>query len=145
MATFFVFNAWLIGMCVSSDDKRLVNAKGDLASPFVIALENSGLKGLAHALNAFILITVVSCGITAVYISSRTLTALSDLKLIHPIFTYKDKKGRPVIGLVTSMGLGGGLCYLNLNNTALEVYTWFSSLVSGPWYASDSKEALTKP
>ncbi|TVY35286.1 Amino-acid permease [Lachnellula subtilissima] len=129
MGSFFVLNIWLVGMCVSPNDKRLVSAKGTLASPFVIAIENTGHHWLAHVLNAFILLTVISCGITAVYIASRTLTALSDLKLIHPFFAYKDKKGRPVVGLVLSLVLGGGLCYLNCNNTALEVYTWFSSLV----------------
>jgi amino acid transporter len=134
MGTFFILNIWLVGMCVSSDDPRLVNAEGTLASPFVIAIENTGIYWLADVLNAFILLTVISCGITSVYIASRTLTALSDLQLIHSAFGYKDKKGRPVLGLAVSMGLGGGLCYLNCNNTATEVYSWFSSLVSSLSY-----------
>ncbi|KAF2161387.1 hypothetical protein M409DRAFT_28121 [Zasmidium cellare ATCC 36951] len=85
---------------------------------------------LAHVLNAFIFLTVISCGITSVYIASRSLTAMSDIKLIHPIFGRKDKAGRPWLSLGISTLIGGGLCYLNTNSTTSDVYSWFSSLVA---------------
>lgn len=86
--------------------------------------------GLAQAINAFIFVTVVSCGVTSFYISSRSLCALADNGIIHPVFGRKDSKGRPWLSLIICTLIGGGLCYLNLNNTAVEVYGWFSSLVS---------------
>lgn len=61
--------------------------------------------------------------------SSRSLTVLADTGLIHPVLGRKDKAGRPWLALLISGSLGGGLCYLNLNSTAIEVYNWFSSLV----------------
>jgi yeast amino acid transporter len=85
---------------------------------------------LAHLINGFIFVTVVSCGVTSFYISSRSLCAMADNGLIHPIFGRKDSKGRPWLALTIITVLGGGLCYLNLNNTAVIVYNWFSSLVS---------------
>lgn len=129
MCTFFVVNIWLVGMCVPYTDARLSNGSGTLASPFVIAIERANLMWLAHLLNAFILITVISCGITSVYVASRALTFMADLKLIHSSFGKKDSKGRPRLSLFVSTLLGGGLCYLNCNNEAQVVYNWFSSLV----------------
>ncbi|OMP85440.1 putative amino-acid permease meu22 [Diplodia seriata] len=129
MFAFFVVNIWLVGMCIPYNDPSLVNASGTLASPFVLAIRACNLFGLAHALNAFILITVISCGITSAYIASRTLCALSDLKWVHPVFGRKDSQGRPYVAMTLSMILGGGLCYLNCNSTAEQVYNWFSSLV----------------
>lgn len=130
MFSFFVFNIWLVGMCVPYDDENLVSASGTLGSPFVIAALRGKQNWLAHTLNGFIFLSVISCGITSVYVASRSLTALSDLKLIHPYFGAKDKAGRPWLSLLICLLLGGGLCYLNLNKTAIQVYNWFSSLVS---------------
>lgn len=65
MSTFFVLNIWLVGMVTPSNDARLANESGTLASPFVIAIERAGLMWLAHLLNAFIFVTVMSCGITS--------------------------------------------------------------------------------
>lgn len=130
MFSFFVFNIWLVGMCVPSDDEDLISAAGTLGFPFVIAAQRAKQSWLAHALNAFVFISVISCGITSVYIASRSLTAMSDIKLIRPIFGKKDNAGRPCLSLAISISIGGGLCYLNCNGTASEVYSWFSSLVA---------------
>ncbi|CAI7602855.1 unnamed protein product [Penicillium glandicola] len=129
MFTFFVVNIWLVGMCIPSNDPDLSNS-GTLGSPFVIAIKRADVYGLAHAINGFILLTVISCGITSVYIASRSLTALSDLKIIHPFFGIKDSQGRPYVSLIISLGLGGGLGYLNCNSVGTLVYGWFSSLVA---------------
>lgn len=109
MFTFFVVNIWLVGMCVPSNDTDLVNASGTMGSPFVIAIKRADVYGLAHVINGFIFLSVISCGITSAYIASRSLTALSDLQIIHPFFGRKDSHGRPYVSLVISLGLGGGL------------------------------------
>ncbi|CAG8284879.1 unnamed protein product [Penicillium olsonii] len=130
MFTFFVVNIWLVGMCVPSNDTDLVNASGTMGSPFVIAIKRADVYGLAHAINGFIFLSVISCGITSAYIASRSLTALSDLQIIHPFFGKKDSQGRPYVSLIISLGLGGGLCYLNTNSVGTLVYGWFSALVA---------------
>lgn len=117
-------------MCVPYDDENLISASGTLGSPFVIAAQHAKQNWLAHVLNAFIFLSVISCGITSVYIASRSLTALSDIKLIHPVFGKKDKAGRPWLALGISTMIGGGLTYLNCNDKASQVYSWFSSLVA---------------
>ena len=130
MFTFFVVNIWLVGMCVPYNDSDLATASGTLGSPFVIAIKRADVYGLAHAINGFIFLSVISCGITSVYVASRSLTALADLEIIHPFFGRKDKQGRPYVSLIVSLGLGGGLCYLNCDSIGTVVYNWFSSLVS---------------
>ncbi|KAL4875736.1 amino acid permease/ SLC12A domain-containing protein [Aspergillus karnatakaensis] len=129
MFTFFVVNIWLVGMCVPYDDADLSNA-GTLGSPFVIAIKRADVWGLAHAINGFIFLSVISCGITSVYVASRSLTALSDLGIIHRFFGRKDKAGRPWVSIAICLALGGGLCYLNVDGTGTVVYGWFSSLVA---------------
>ncbi|ROV87145.1 hypothetical protein VSDG_09984 [Cytospora chrysosperma] len=128
--TFFILNIWLVGMCVPYNNDDLVNGSGTLGSPFVIALKLGNQMWLANTINGFIFLTVISCGVTSFYISSRSLTALADIALIHPIFGKKDSWGRPWLAMILSGGIGGGLCYLNTNSTAIEVYNWFSSLVA---------------
>ncbi|OJJ07687.1 hypothetical protein ASPVEDRAFT_56988 [Aspergillus versicolor CBS 583.65] len=130
MFTFFVVNIWLVGMCVPYNDPDLVNGSGTLGSPFVIALKRADVWGLAHAINGFIFLSVISCGITSVYVASRSLTALSDLHIIHGFFGKKDKSGRPFVSIAICLILGGGLCYLNVDSTGTVVYGWFSSLVA---------------
>ncbi|KAJ5281795.1 Amino acid/polyamine transporter I [Penicillium angulare] len=129
MFTFFVVNIWLVGMCVPYNDEDL-SSSGTLGSPFVIAIKRADVYGLAHAINGFIFLSVISCGITSVYVASRSLTALADLNIIHPFFGRKDKQGRPWMALIISLGIGGGLCYLNCDSIGTVVYGWFSSLVA---------------
>ncbi|KAJ5923875.1 Amino acid/polyamine transporter I [Penicillium verhagenii] len=130
MFTFFVVNIWLVGMCVPSDDTDLATTSGTLGSPFVIAIKRANVYGLAHAINGFIFLSVISCGITSAYVASRSLTALADLNIIHPFFGRKDTQGRPYVSLAISLLLGGGLCYLNCDSIGTVAYNWFSSLVA---------------
>ncbi|KAL4736289.1 amino acid permease/ SLC12A domain-containing protein [Aspergillus similis] len=130
MFTFFVVNIWLVGMCVPYDDSDLINGSGTLGSPFVIALKRADVWGLAHAINGFIFLSVISCGVTSVYVASRSLTALADLGLVHGALGKKDAAGRPWVAIAVSLAIGGGLCYLNVDGTGSIVYGWFSSLVA---------------
>ncbi|KAL4813895.1 amino acid permease/ SLC12A domain-containing protein [Aspergillus spinulosporus] len=130
MFTFFVVNIWLVGMCIPYDDHDLINGSGTLGSPFVIALKRADVWGLAHAINGFIFLSVISCGVTSVYVASRSLTALADLGLVHGALGTKDAAGRPWVAIVVSLVIGGGLCYLNVDSTGSIVYGWFSSLVA---------------
>ncbi|KAL4745903.1 hypothetical protein BDW72DRAFT_198215 [Aspergillus terricola var. indicus] len=130
MFTFFVVNIWLVGMCVPYDDSDLINGSGTLGSPFVIAVKRADVWGLAHAINGFIFLSVISCGVTSVYVASRSLTALADLGLVHGALGKKDAAGRPWVAIAFSLAIGGGLCYLNVDSTGSIVYGWFSSLVA---------------
>ncbi|KAL4770633.1 amino acid permease-domain-containing protein [Aspergillus nidulans var. acristatus] len=114
MFTFFVANIWLVGMCVAYDVSDLINESGTLGSPLVIALKRADVWGLAHAINGFIFLSVISCGVTSVYVASQSLTALADLAHVHGSLGKKDAAGRP----------------WSRSPTGSIVYGWFSSLVA---------------
>ncbi len=128
LCVFFIGNAWLITMNVPYDDPLLNNASGSLTSPYIITMLNGGVKVLPHILNALILLSVISCGNSSVYIGSRSLVACADLKLIHPVFGKKDSKGRPWIANIIVFVVGMGLAFLNCSSTGEVVYNWFNSL-----------------
>ncbi|KAG7878662.1 hypothetical protein KL938_003805 [Ogataea parapolymorpha] len=128
LCVFFIGNAWLITMNVPYDDETLNNASGSLASPYIIAMKRGGVKILPDILNALILLSVISCGNSSVYIGSRSLVACADLKVIHPVFGKKDSKGRPVLSLLTVFVIGLALAFLNCSKTGEQVYNWFNSL-----------------
>ncbi|KAL4780065.1 amino acid permease/ SLC12A domain-containing protein [Aspergillus varians] len=128
MFVFYIVNIWLVGMCVPYNHPDL-GRSGTLSSPFIVAVRDGGSPTFAHILNGLVFITVLSCAITSYYVASRCLAHMSDLHIIHACFGAKDAAGRPWLSFILSGLLGGGLTYLNLNNTSVEVYNWFSNLV----------------
>lgn len=81
------------------------------ASPFVIAIHNAGIKVLPSIMNVVILISVLSVGNSSVYGSSRTLAALAEQGQAPRLFAYIDRKGRPLIAIITA-SIAGLLCYV---------------------------------
>ncbi len=71
----------MVGLIVRSDDPALVHrmsAVGDTStSPFVIAINNAGVRGLDSVFNAVIVIAVFEVANSAIYTSTRTLAALA--------------------------------------------------------------------
>ncbi|KAL7320162.1 hypothetical protein PS15m_000082 [Mucor circinelloides] len=107
---FYLGSVFVMGMLIPYDDPRNLSAgAGAVTSPFTIVFEKAGLNSVAHIMNAVILITVLSCANSGMYVSSRMLCALSKEGLAHPKFGYINKRGVPVwsltltgiIGLVT--------------------------------------------
>ncbi|KAH8673454.1 amino acid permease/ SLC12A domain-containing protein [Xylariales sp. PMI_506] len=126
---FYVVGLLLVGLLVSSDDKRLLNAGNDdpSASPFVIAIANAGLKGYDSFMNVIILVSVLSIGVSCVYGGSRTLVALAQQGYAPKLFAYIDKSGRPLPS-VLSIILIGFLGFLSVNGQSSTVFTWLEAL-----------------
>ncbi|KAG7876170.1 hypothetical protein KL937_005434, partial [Ogataea polymorpha] len=79
---FYIGGVLAIGIIVGSNDPRLMNAinsgaTGAAASPFVIGIQNAGIKYLNHIVNAAILTSAYSAGNSFLYSSSRTLYSMS--------------------------------------------------------------------
>jgi yeast amino acid transporter len=128
---FYVVALFLVGMCVSSEDPKLLNAidagaPGANQSPFVIAIENAGIRTLPHIINAIVLSSAWSAGNSFFYASTRVLySAALDGKA--PAILRYEKFGVPYacVAMTTALGL---LSYLNLNNRSAEVFFWISNL-----------------
>ena len=71
---FYIGGTFIIGLLVPSNDPGLNLNSGDAASsPFVIAIETAGIKGLPSVINACLLTSAWSAGNSDLYCSSRAL------------------------------------------------------------------------
>lgn len=128
---FYVLALFLVGLCVSSEDPRLLDAidrdaPGADQSPFVIAISNAGIKVLPGIINAVVLSSAWSAGNSFFYASTRVLySAAIDGKT--PAFLRFEQFGVPYgcVAMTTALGC---LSYLNVNNASAEVFFWFSNL-----------------
>jgi amino acid transporter len=135
---FYVFSVLLLGMCVPYDSEELVaankggaqgNKSSATASPFVVAINEAGIKHLASIFNACILIFVFSAANSDLYIASRTLHGQA-LKGYAPAFFAKtNKSGVPVAALFFSASFGC-LAFMNVASSAKVVFGYFVNLVS---------------
>ncbi|KAG7661578.1 uncharacterized protein J8A68_004947 [[Candida] subhashii] len=126
---FYVICLTLVGMLVPYSSPRLLGASSvdATASPFVIAIQNGGIKGLPSVMNVVIMIAVLSVANSSVYASSRTLAALAASKQAPQILGYIDKKGRPLVGIIVQL-LVGLLCFLAASPKEGEVFSWLLAL-----------------
>jgi amino acid transporter len=95
VSTTFMLSIVFISLLVPSDEARLLGGSGIAASPFVIALNDAGIKGLPDFLNIFIMIGIVAIAVESIYISSRILKAMASQGLIPKFISRVDPTGRP--------------------------------------------------
>ena len=126
---FYMISLTLVGLLVPYDDPRLLGSSSvDItASPFVIAINNAGIKALPSIMNVVILIAVLSVGNSSIYGCSRTLAALADQGQAPKIIGYIDRKGRPLVGIAIT-GVIGLLCFLAGSDKHSEAFTWMLAL-----------------
>ncbi|KAG7661577.1 uncharacterized protein J8A68_004946 [[Candida] subhashii] len=126
---FYVISLTLVGMLVPYNNKRLLGASSvdATASPFVIAIENGGIKGLPSVMNVVIMVAVLSVGNSSVFASSRTLAALAAANQAPKFLGYIDKKGRPLMGIIVQLVVGL-LCFLAASSKEGDVFGWLLAL-----------------
>lgn len=127
---FYMVSLFLVGLIVPYTNPQLLNGSSSVdiaASPFVIAIQNAGIKVLPSIFNVVILISVLSVGNSSTYGSTRTISALAEIGQAPKIFSYIDKKGRPIITLVIAL-LFSGLAYINIAPVGATVFNWLLAL-----------------
>lgn len=134
---FYVVLVFLLGMLVPYNSPELAagikgkdgNSSTAAASPFVVAIQISGIKALPSILNACILLFVLSAANSDLYIASRTLYGLATVGNAPRIFAKTDKRGVPIYAL----GLSSAFCllaYMNVSSSSQKVFTYFVNLVT---------------
>lgn len=122
---------FVISVLVPYDEPRLLSAEGAgtaTASPFVIAIQNAGIKALPSIVNAVILLAAWSAGNSDLYAASRTFYALALDGQVPRIFRRCTKKGLP-IWCVLITGAFGFFAYLNTGGeTAVTVFNWLYNI-----------------
>lgn len=125
---FYIVSLTLVGLLVPYTDPQLGNNDGTArSSPFVIAINNAGISGLPSVMNAVIMISVLSVGNSSVYGSSRTLAALGAAGQAPKFFSYIDRKGRPVFGLLVQ-AIFGLICFTSVSDQEDVAFQWLLAL-----------------
>ncbi|CAF2001757.1 unnamed protein product [Rotaria magnacalcarata] len=127
---FYIVSLTLIGCLVPYTSPRLLQKSSSYdasASPFVIAMENAGIKVLPSIFNAVILCAVLSVANSSVYGASRTLCGLADVGQAPKVFAYVDRKGRPLTAVALSM-LVGLVAYVNCAEVGIQVFNWLLAI-----------------
>ncbi|KAF4964815.1 hypothetical protein FZEAL_10834 [Fusarium zealandicum] len=131
IAIFYVLSVFLVGLCVSSEDPKLLNAinsnsPGAAQSPFVIAIRNGGIKTLPAIINAVILTSAWSSGNSLFYAATRVLYAAA-LDGKAPAILAWERFGVPYLCVAVTTAFGC-VVYLNVSNRGAEVFFWLSNL-----------------
>jgi len=127
---FYMVSLFLVGLIVPYTNPQLLNGTSSVdikASPFVIAIQNAGIKVLPSIFNVVILISVLSVGNSSTYGSTRTICALAEIGQAPKWFIYVDKKGRPMVALLFAL-IFVGLAYINIAPVGATVFNWLLAL-----------------
>ncbi|KAK1821199.1 hypothetical protein LTR12_004425 [Friedmanniomyces endolithicus] len=128
LALFYGFGSLAIGILVPHNDSRLLSPDSNAsASPFVIGIQNAGIHGLSHIINAAILTSAWSAGNAFLYSGSRTLYSLSLSHQAPRIFSRTTSHGVPYVAVLAAW-LVACLAYLNVANSGAKVFIWFSNI-----------------
>jgi amino acid transporter len=134
ISLFYITTIVVISCLVPYNDPRLLggNTSEDIsASPFVIALSNTGSMGakISQFMNVIVLIAVLSVSNSCVFASSRVIQALGASGQLPKIFAYIDQEGRPLVGILVA-AIIGLLGFLVASAHQGTVFTWLFSLCS---------------
>jgi amino acid transporter len=123
---FFIGGALCVGIVLPYNDKTLIANEGSgtgAASPYVIAMQNLGVSGLPHLVNALLVTSIYSAGDAYVYCASRTLHGLAHDGHAPAFLKKCTKQGVPIYCLAVTM-LFPFLSLLQLSNGAYVVLSW---------------------
>ncbi|KAF1983364.1 amino acid transporter-like protein [Aulographum hederae CBS 113979] len=130
---FFIVSSLCVGIVLPYNDPTLnglLNG-GDTgtaaASPYVIAMQNLGIKVLPDVTNALLVTSIFSAGNSYVYCASRSLHSLS-LQGQAPKFLRKTTKGGVPIWCFCITMLFPFLSFLSVSGGASEALKWLANL-----------------
>lgn len=126
---FYVLGTFIVGLIVPNTADYLLGSSGanTKASPFVVSIQEAGIKGLPSVMNAVITIAVLSVANSATYGSSRTIQALAEHKMAPKFLAYIDKKGRPLYCILLQIAFAF-LAFINEAKEGSTIFTWLLAL-----------------
>lgn len=132
---FYIILILLTGMVVDGQGQLLKTATSGnnkttaSASPFVVAIQEAGIKGLPGLVNACLLIFTFSAANSDQYIASRTLYGMAKDGNAPRIFTYCNSRGVPMVSFAFT-GMFMLLAYICSSADGLSVWSYFTSAVT---------------
>ncbi|KAL6929192.1 hypothetical protein ACO0SA_002532 [Hanseniaspora valbyensis] len=128
LALFYIGSIFFISLLVPYNDPRLSSTESEIASsPFVIAMQRSGVKVLPSIFNAIVLTAVISAANSDLMVGSRVLYSMGLNKTAPHIFS-KTRYGVPMyaVGLTSLFGLLGFLVVGG--NSANQAFDWLLNI-----------------
>ncbi|KAK5053930.1 hypothetical protein LTR84_001892 [Exophiala bonariae] len=133
---FYILGSLAIGAICDSNSEGLTSGQGNAnASPWVIAIRNSGISVLPSIINVGILISAWSSGNSFLYMSSRALYSLAIAGNAPGIFKRCTKYGVPLPAVIAS-SLFCLLGYLSVGSSAGVAFNWLISLTNTAGFTS---------
>ena len=131
-----ICGALAVGIVIPYNDPKLVKflsgasgAGTASASPYVIAMQNLGVHGLPHLVNALLITSIFSAGNTYVYCATRNLYGLALEGRAPKLLRYTTRKGVPVWAFCVVM-IFPFLSFLQLSNGSAVVLGWLTNLIT---------------
>ncbi|KAL0259729.1 hypothetical protein SLS55_005469 [Diplodia seriata] len=132
---FFILGAFCVGVVLPYNDQTLANVLGSqggstgAASPYVIAMQNLGIDGLPHVVNALLVTSIFSAGNTYYYMATRSLYSLAVNKQAPAFFSKTTKSGAPIWCFAATMAFSF-LSLLQLGAGSAQALQWLVNLVT---------------
>ncbi|KIK66906.1 hypothetical protein GYMLUDRAFT_239115 [Collybiopsis luxurians FD-317 M1] len=127
---FYIGGVWIIGWLVpSTDDRLLLGTATAAASPFVIAIQNAGIKGLPSLINACLVSSAWSAASSDLYTGSRALYGLALSHNAPVIFLRTSKRGLPYVALAVCASFSL-LAFMGVKSGSGTVFNWFANMIS---------------
>ena len=134
---FFIMGSLMVGIIVAYNDKTLDSIlNGDKggggtasASPYVIGMQNLGVHGLPHLVNALLCTSIFSAGNTYTYCATRSLYGLALDGRAPKFLKYCTKRGVPLWCFCVVM-IFPCLSFLQLGKGSQTVLSWLVNLVT---------------
>ncbi|KAJ1021441.1 hypothetical protein NDA13_005482 [Ustilago tritici] len=127
---FYFLGTFMIGLVCSSQAPELTKgAKTAARSPFVVAINNAGIKVLPSLVNAALVTSAVSAASSDLFTSSRALYSLAIGGSAPRIFARTTKGGLPYMAVGVSV-LFSFLSYMSVRDGASTVFGYFANMTS---------------
>ncbi|KAJ0416825.1 amino acid permease/ SLC12A domain-containing protein [Aspergillus carlsbadensis] len=143
VSVFYMVSVVLVSVLVPSSDERLLGGSGSAASPFVIAVDDAGIKGVPDLINACMIIGILAIALECIYLPSRILRTMALQRIIPSFIAKVDDKGRPRWALLITSAVGVVLTYMSLSGKGLEVLNWLISITSASFFINWAIVAFT--
>ncbi|KAJ6468217.1 general amino acid permease AGP2 [Mycena sanguinolenta] len=146
LIVFFVLGALSVGILVPYTDPSLLATAaarpGAGSSPYVIAMQRLHLGGLAHVVNALVMLSIFSAGNNYVYTASRTLYGMALEGRVPRVLAKCTANGVPVYSVCATMLLSL-LAFLQLGSTSGVVLQWITRFGTASAMANYAMIAFT--
>ncbi|MBW0498592.1 hypothetical protein O181_038307 [Austropuccinia psidii MF-1] len=128
---FYVAGTFIVSLLVPANEPRLsLKTETGAKSPFVIAMQNAGIKGLPSVLNASLVTFTLSAASSNIYISSRCLYGLSVAGKAPRFLTKTTRNGLPIYCYLVAMAIATLGFVAASKGKAGAVFGYFANMTS---------------